>query len=54
MLDDYYGPSGFTAIYDYLTEHQDGEKYSYCMVGYQLANTVTENGHVILEGGTAT
>ena len=41
--DDYYGPSGFTAIYDYLTEHQDGEKYSYCMVGYQLANTVTEN-----------
>lgn len=44
--DDYYGPSGFTAIYDYLTEHKDGEKYSYCMVGYQLANTVTENGHV--------
>ena len=55
--DDYYGPGGFTAIYDYLTQHADGAasdckaagsrpEYSYCMVGYELANTVTENGHV--------
>ena len=44
--DDYYGPGGFTAVYDYLTSHEDGERYSYCMVGYELKNTVTENGHV--------
>ena len=44
--DDYYGPGGFIDLYDYLIEHKDGEKYSYCMVGYKLENTVTENGHV--------
>lgn len=44
--DDYYGPDGFSAIYEYLTSHDDGEKYEYCMVGYRLENTVTENGHV--------
>lgn len=44
--DDYYGPSGFVSIYDYLTTHKDGEKYAYCMVGYKLENTITENGHV--------
>ena len=44
--DDYYGPSGFTSIYDYLTTHEDGDKYDYCMIGYQLQNTITEHGHV--------
>lgn len=44
--DDYYGPSGFVSIYDYLTTHKDGEKYAFCMVGYKLENTITENGHV--------
>lgn len=44
--DDYYGAAGFQTIYDYLISHEDGEKYAYCMVGFQLENTITENGHV--------
>lgn len=44
--DDYYGPGGFSSIYEYLTQHQDNDKYEYCMIGYRLENTVTENGHV--------
>lgn len=44
--DDYYGKEAFRLIYDYLTTHEDGEKYEYTMVGYHLKNTLTENGHV--------
>ena len=44
--DDYYGRHAFQLIYDYLTAHQDDEKYHYAMVGYRLGNTLTENGHV--------
>ena len=44
--DDYYGPQAFREIYRYLSDHPDGERYEYAMVGYQLKNTVTENGHV--------
>lgn len=44
--DDYYGKSGFASLYEYLTTHNDDDKYRYCMVGYELGNTLTENGHV--------
>lgn len=44
--DDYYGRHAYQAIYDYLTGHQDDEKYRFAMVGYALKNTLTENGHV--------
>lgn len=44
--DDYYGRDAFKVIYDYLSSHEDGEKYDYAMVGYILENTLTENGHV--------
>ena len=44
--DDYYGKHAYQAIYDYLTSHQDDEKYRYAMIGYYLKNTLTENGHV--------
>ena len=44
--DDYYGADGFKVIYDFLANNEDGEKYSYCMVGYELGKTVTENGSV--------
>ena len=44
--DDYYGKDAFKVIYDYLSKARDGEKYDYCMVGYELGKTVTENGHV--------
>lgn len=44
--DDYYGPTAFRLIYDYLCAHPDTERYEYAMVGYLLKNTVTENGSV--------
>lgn len=44
--DDYYGRDAFKVIYDFLSTTTDDEKYRYTMVGYELHNTVTENGHV--------
>ena len=44
--DDYYGKSAFHVIYEALAHAQDGEKYNYFMVGYELGKTVTENGSV--------
>ena len=44
--DDYYGASAFRVLFDYLSHAEDGEKYDYCMVGYQLGNTVTDHGSV--------
>ena len=44
--DDYYGKSAFKVIYDYLCTAKDGKFYDYCMVGYQLGNTVTDHGSV--------
>lgn len=44
--DDYYGRHAYQMIYDYLSNHQDDEKYRYTMVGYVLENTLTDNGHV--------
>ena len=55
--DDYYGPGAFQSIYDFLESAEDDEKYNYCMVGYDIENTLTENGFVsrgvceITEGG---
>ena len=40
--DDFYGKTAFKKIYDYLKE----ETENYCMVGFRLANTLTENGYV--------
>lgn len=45
--DDYYGPSGFVSMYEFLTKQQeDASPYPFCMAGYILANTITEYGHV--------
>lgn len=44
--DDYYGREAFSLIFDYLTTHQDDDKYRYAMVGYQLGNTLSDTGHV--------
>lgn len=44
--DDYYGVDAFREIYNYLSTHEDDEKYRYAMVGYILSNTLTENGYV--------
>lgn len=40
--DDYYGKTGFLKI----AEHLKNENNDYCMVGFRLANTLTENGSV--------
>jgi len=45
--DDFYGPASFKALCGYLKD-SDGQQsiYSYCMVGFQIENTLTEHGHV--------
>ncbi len=43
--DDYYGKSAFKELFAFLS-CADSESYDYCMVGYELGNTVTENGSV--------
>ncbi len=40
--DDYYGRSAFSKIADFLRSDPD----DYCMVGFRLVNTLTENGYV--------
>jgi signal transduction histidine kinase len=42
--DDYYGRSAFKTIYEYLCSAEGAGNF--CMVGYQLGNTVTEHGSV--------
>lgn len=44
--DDYYGPTAFQMIYDFLSAAEDKKKYSYAMVGFRIENTLTENGFV--------
>lgn len=44
--DDYYGRDAFQKIYDFLSTQEEEEVYQFTMVGYELKNTLTENGHV--------
>ena len=44
--DDFYGGEAFQEIGAFLETAEDGEKAHWAMVGYQLQNTLTENGHV--------
>ena len=44
--DDFYGRGAFEKIADFLTNTEDDEKYRYAFVGYELHNTLTENGSV--------
>ncbi len=44
--DDYYGKAAFKVIYDTLSQAEDDDKFNYCMVGYELGKTVTDNGSV--------
>ncbi|MDO5142477.1 MAG: sugar phosphate nucleotidyltransferase [Eubacteriales bacterium] len=44
--DDFYGADAFRKMYDYLATAQDDDRYRYCMVGYQVENTLTDNGTV--------
>lgn len=48
--DDYYGTHAFKMAYDFLSEKMQNENKpnisSFVMIGYELENTLTENGHV--------
>ncbi len=44
--DDFYGANSFQIIGEYLTSKRDSDIDTYCMVGYTLKNTLSENGHV--------
>ena len=44
--DDFYGADAFRKMYDYLSKAEDDDRFRYCMVGYQVENTLTENGTV--------
>ncbi len=43
--DDYYGPESFQLAYDTLTQLH-GKKGEYCMIGFKIENTLSENGGV--------
>lgn len=43
--DDYYGVEAFKKVHDYLMEHYE-EQYNYCMAGFILGNTLSDNGGV--------
>ena len=44
--DDYYGVEAYRIAYKKLSSLQDDEKARFFMVGYELRNTLTENGYV--------
>lgn len=44
--DDFYGADAFAKMFDFLANTTDDDKYRYCMVGYAVENTLTENGTV--------
>ena len=43
--DDYYGKEAFKLLHDYLSAHAD-EENAYCMAGFILGNTLSDNGSV--------
>ncbi|MCD4770370.1 MAG: nucleotidyltransferase [Bacteroidales bacterium] len=42
--DDYYGVDSFRTLHDFLVN--DDNDNNYCIVGYKMANTLSEHGHV--------
>lgn len=45
--DDYYGKEGLKKIHDYLCQPKDvATKFNFCMAGFQVGNTLSENGTV--------
>lgn len=43
--DDFYGREAYEVVADYFKQ-KDRKETDYCMVGYQLKNTLSENGYV--------
>ena len=44
--DDYYGKEAFENIYNFLKEYNISKSYEYCMSGFILKNTLSDNGGV--------
>ncbi|MFQ9985007.1 MAG: NDP-sugar synthase [Lachnospiraceae bacterium] len=45
--DDYYGKEAFVKVHDFLVqEHASGEALPFCMAGFILGNTLSDNGAV--------
>ena len=45
--DDYYGKEAFVKVHDFLVaDHADAEKLQFCMAGFILGNTLSDNGAV--------
>ena len=44
--DDYYGKEAFENIYNFLKEYNTSKSYEYCMSGFILKNTLSNNGGV--------
>ena len=44
--DDYYGKQAYKELYNFLSKIEDPASTDYCMVGYELGKTVTDNGSV--------
>ncbi len=45
--DDYYGKEAFVKVHDFLAqERTQGERMEFCMAGFLLGNTLSENGGV--------
>lgn len=45
--DDYYGKEGFVKIHKFLTEQANATRpYQFCMAGFRVGNTLSENGTV--------
>lgn len=44
--DDYYGQEAFVKVHDYLANADLSKKHEYCMAGFILGNTLSDNGVV--------
>jgi len=44
--DDYYGKQAYRELYNFLSKIEDPASSDYCMVGYEMGKTVTDNGSV--------
>lgn len=44
--DDYYGKEAFVNVYNYLSQKQDKNDTDFCMAGFILKNTLSDNGGV--------
>ncbi|MBR5490290.1 MAG: nucleotidyltransferase [Oscillospiraceae bacterium] len=45
--DDYYGPTSFVAMMEFLSSLPESSRGAYCMVGFKLKNTLSSFGGVI-------